>query len=234
MNSGYHEHIKNTVSLMVFLDGANFSNSSNNSYWGMFSTICELPPRVRSSYKNIITHFLIERSSPNLNRYLNKHSSELELLLNDGILIKDIGKLKIRILGLIADTPARSKILNTLAFNGKFGCIHCMHPGKTLSKGKVIYPYSITFPIRTKSLYEEQVQMSIHNKSIYKGIKGPCFFSKYLSVPDCVLIDVMHLTFGGIVKKMIDLWTNSCYHNKEWYLGKIKLILIKIFLYNWF
>ena len=98
--------------------------SSKSSFWAMISCICELPPIVRYSYMNMIMHFFISYSKPNLNNFLEKHMKDFESLLKNGLIIDAIGKLKVKIIGLVCDTPARSKILNTIQFNGKYGCIN--------------------------------------------------------------------------------------------------------------
>lgn len=145
LNYGKHNYKENTLSLVVFYDGANFTNSNKSSFWAMFSIIADLPPIVRFRYSNIISHFIISSSQVDINKYSYKHSSELEKLICNGLEISGFGKVNIRIIGMICDTVARSKVLYTIQFNGKYGCIQCLHPGKTLPNSrKVVYPFSST------------------------------------------------------------------------------------------
>lgn len=52
------------------------------------------------------------------------------------------------------------------------------------------------------------------------GIKGPCWLSKYMSIPEQVIFDFMHLGLLGIVKSLLTIWCSSKNHKETWYLGK--------------
>ena len=42
----------NTISLILFIDGAAFTNTGKESTWGIFAFIADLPPRIRNSFYN--------------------------------------------------------------------------------------------------------------------------------------------------------------------------------------
>ena len=192
----------------------------------MLSCICDLPPLVRFSYTNMVTNFIMTCTSPNLNEYLKKHSQEFEFILKNGIIIDGVGKIKFKVVGIICDTPARSKVLNTIGFNGYFGCLFCLNPGKQIDR-KHVYLYSTTTEIRTNDIYNKQVNIATKKKETYRGIKGRCYLSKHFCIPDDVLLDVMHLCFLGNMKRLLSLWTESKYSKELWYLG----IILKKFQY---
>ena len=72
----------------------------------MISCIAELPPLVRYSYVNMISHFIISNASPNNNSFLENNMKALELVLKDGLQIDGI--FLIKIIGTISDSPARA------------------------------------------------------------------------------------------------------------------------------
>lgn len=101
---------------MLFTDAVTYTKSVSNSIWAIFSCVVELPPIVRCSFENIIFH---------------------SLWAGD-----DVDRYNIRILGFIADNPARSKVLNCMQFNGYYGCLMCLHPTRRNSKNSAqIYLY---------------------------------------------------------------------------------------------
>ena len=51
----------------------------------MFSIILDLPPIVRNSFENIITHSLLEHSLPQLNNFMKTYMGHLKQILDNGI-----------------------------------------------------------------------------------------------------------------------------------------------------
>lgn len=68
LNFGKYRYEENTISLIVFFDGANYTKSNKSSFWAMFSIIAELPPIVRYAYSNILSHFIISSSQADINK----------------------------------------------------------------------------------------------------------------------------------------------------------------------
>lgn len=150
-SEAYGSPAPNTLTLILFVDGSSFRKTPAGSFWLMCSMIAELPPLIRMSYNNIVTHFIYGSSSPNFESYLPKHSTELENLLNSGIIVDGV-KYSIRILGLIADAPARAKVTFTIQFNGAHGCLQCLNEGVLLRKGLRVYEF-IPATERTNEMY---------------------------------------------------------------------------------
>jgi hypothetical protein len=68
------------MSLLVFADGITFIKSKSSSMVAKLSSIVELQPLLRSKYENIIPHFLICKSSPNLEAFFENNSQNLFIL----------------------------------------------------------------------------------------------------------------------------------------------------------
>ena len=52
-----------------------------------------------------------------------------------------------------------------------------------------------------------------------RGVKGHSVLSEFVKIPDQILLDKMHTTARGAQEVLNDLWFNSNYSNKPWYIG---------------
>ena len=93
----------------------------------MLSSIMELPPMLRASYKNIITHFLLCSSSPDLEVFFHSNSEYFTNIFIDGVKLPKIElTVKVKIIAIVADLIETPKLLNTMQFNAnQGGCIQC-------------------------------------------------------------------------------------------------------------
>ena len=187
----------------------------------MLSAIAELPPIVRNRYSNMLCHFMVSNATPDFTEILPNTCKELITIINNNLIVDGIGEFKIRVICFISDSPARSKFLNTLQYNGKYGCLICLNPG-TKEGGRYLYLYSTTYATRTKSDYEEQVKKSIEIGDRFKGIKGPCFLSNCLEIPTQVVLDIMHACFQGTFKDLMEFWLSKNNSKRPFYISKYK------------
>jgi len=216
-----YTYIENTLSLVLFTDAVTYTKSVSNSIWAIFSCVVELPPIVRCSFENIIFHSLWAGDDVDFNLFLKKYNNELDEIISNGITINNT-RYNIRILGFIADNPARSKVLNCMQFNGYYGCLMCLHPTRRNSKNSAqIYPLINKIELRTDKLYMEQVTLSVETGGCVYGIKGATYMSKWIDIPSCVLLDYMHLCLIGSFKCMINNLFDSKNKFESYYLGKI-------------
>ena len=131
----YNYQDTNLISLVLFFDGANYTKSNKDPLHAFFSTISELPPILRNSSRNIITHSLWTGSYPDFKIFLSRYNSQLDILLQNGIFVETINKtIRVRCHGFIADAPERASVLNMNKFNGKYSCIMCMQEGENLNQ----------------------------------------------------------------------------------------------------
>jgi hypothetical protein len=79
-NSFYQNIEENTISLVLFADGAKFGRSNNSSYWAMFASIIDLPPIMRDSFANII--ILLTITATKLNLQLQPYNNWYQMELN--------------------------------------------------------------------------------------------------------------------------------------------------------
>lgn len=232
INSKAYKISELTISLILFVDDVQFNKSSSNKIYSIQAQIAELPPKVRCSTNNIICFLFYIGGYPNFNILFDKYLVELKNILKDGLFCESIGKkIFVRIHACVADAPARAKVSNSKQFNGEYGCLHCLNPGVNMFN-KRIYEYK-DYPPRTNQNYlEALIFKNINNLTDYEGIKGDCFLSEFCPMPDCFIIDYMHLSLEGTYRSIISIWIDkNNHHRKDYYIGNTCLIFLKNFLF---
>ena len=103
----------------------------------MLSSIFEMPPLIRSRYENIITHFLICKSNPNLEQFFNRNRQELFSVFNNKIFLPRLQKyVKINIIAIVADLIQLPKLINVMQFNSIEGsCLQCFIEPQKIVQG---------------------------------------------------------------------------------------------------
>jgi hypothetical protein len=217
-NGSNYDFEDDKISLILFTDAVTYTKSvSNKSMWACFSCIAELPPALRFSAENILFHSLWSSSFVDFQLYLKKYNNAIDNIIKTGVMWNG-KKIKVEVLGFIADSPARSKAINSLQFNGKFGCIFCLHPTARNSKNTTqIYPILPDIPIRTNKVYIEQIKTGTPEVP-FKGIKGPTHLHKWIDIPSGVILDYMHLCLLGSFKTILTYILDN--KNKKHDLGR--------------
>lgn len=143
----------------------------------------------------------------------------------------------------IADSSARSKVCNSTQFNGKYGCLKCLHPTihnnshtiyPTLKKLQSIqrtkdhpnkYDDLNSFELRSAQRYKTQVTKAGANA--YEGIKGHTHLSKWISIPMGVYLVKMHLSDIGTFRTMFNAFFDIKNKKEIFHIGnKSKGIII--------
>lgn len=219
-NSNAYVLERNTINLLLFVDGATFNKSSSSSTWAFFCTICELPPLLRSSYQNIIRILFWNGKSPNFQAVFDHYLDDFKEVLRNGISINELNLIiKVKLHAFIADSQARPKVINSVQYNGINGCLHCLNPGHIYSKGKRIYHYDPSSCKRNNDIYKDDVRLAGEHNSPFEGIKGPSCLSEWIKIPEHVVLDYMHLCLEGFVKQITSIWMNSNNHKLQFYIG---------------
>ena len=130
--------VLNSISLILFIDGAQFNKSENGSIWAILGIITNLPPKVRSSFANMLKILFINGRIFDFNGIFDKHMSAFNNMVSNGIEVTNgtsTLRVKVYIHGLIGDAPCRAKTCYCKQHNGIYGCFHCMgkchtHDGK--------------------------------------------------------------------------------------------------------
>jgi hypothetical protein len=181
---------------------------------------------LRESHENIIAHSLWSGSNPDFNVFLEYYNKETSELLENGLEFR--GKLiRFKIHFFCGDSPATCKICKSTQYNGKFGCIHCLHPTSRIGK-RTVYPFNNQITNRSNELYENQVKECIENGERVEGIKDQAFLSLWLTIPEDITFEYMHGSLIGSFKKMFCQPLLTSNHGEEFYIG-MKFLLI---LYN--
>lgn len=210
---------ENKLSLILFTDAVNYVKSANKSIWAIFSCIAELPPLLRCSYDNILFHSMWSGPNVDFNLFLEKYNSNIDEVIKNGLFFNN-KKITIKIHAFIADSPARSKATNTKQFNGKYGCIKCYHPSARNSDNtSTIYPVLKKIQIKTNENYVNDVNEAISKNKPVNGVKGFTYLSNWLTIPESILYDYMHMCLIGSFKKMIEFFFDSKNKQKDYYIG---------------
>jgi hypothetical protein len=127
--------------------------------------------------------------------------------MKHGIQVNGIGSLRVQQIGFIGDSQAIPRVFYTKQYNGVCGCIHCHQTGTTYSNSTVrSYPFTESVFLRTNKDYERQVKESKVTGNIVKGIKGSCWMSQFIKIPDNIILDYMHVCCIGTMQQQFNLW----------------------------
>jgi len=144
-----------------------FKSSSTNSMWPFFMHINEICPEQRLAVSNLMLGGLwFGKSSPNMSLFMKPILEDLKSLSVDGVNFQepDGSIVKYRVYGIAGsfDSVAKCKCVCQKQFNGKIGCLYCLHPNDTVAPEDVnkekssgppqtYYDTSVTYPVRTET-----------------------------------------------------------------------------------
>ncbi|CAG5100612.1 Protein of unknown function [Cotesia congregata] len=227
----YKKYILNetTISINFSVDGAPIFDSSNTSVYPVLCTINELNPHDRRKYVLLSSVWFGVRKPKNMISYLKPFMEEAKTLLKDGFSYTYQGqsftKTVVTLMG-ICDSVARSLVRCSTQFNGEFGCGLCLHPGKSVEKGRGharIYPLVDGNPFGDGRRTHEDTLLhaKASEKKDKKGIKG---VSVLCDIPNYDIIknldtDWMHCVGLGVCHQFAGLWFDSCNSSEKFYFG---------------
>ena len=226
---------QNNISLTWNIDGLPVFNSSKFSLWPCYFIVNELPYRLRLLKENIIIGGLwFGEVKPNMHVFLKPIIAELATLERDGIEVQSPSTphpfvSKVILLAGTCDLPAKCLILNTIQFNGMYGCSKCIQPGfsfRTGARGSVhVYPYCPEDPhgpARSHTQHDLDAGQTVRQKAIINGVKGPSWLRKLTNydIIDGTTIDYMHCVLLGVMRQLLSLWISSDHHNEQYYIGR--------------
>jgi hypothetical protein len=199
----------------------------------MFSSIIELPQKVREAKENILVHSLIIGNSIDFNKWYSSITKMFPDLFNHKNVVKSFNPF---LFTSIFDLPARAKAMNMINHAGYYACINCEVKGEYGLK-KVYYPYLNTLPLRDRNKYKlclkeisnkKTSQINRKGEVNFKGIKGPTVLSEQLDVVHDVVYDYMHLCCEGYIKRFLKLILNAPVNKKnlgvstDYYIGRYR------------
>ena len=208
------------LSLTWNVDGVPIFKLSKFSLWPLYFVINELPFKLRHVMENVILAGLwFGELKPNMSIFLKPVFNELMKLEQHGIEVKSQLYIypfisKVVVLAGTCDLPAKCLVLNSIQFNGKFGCLKCLQPGVTFHiaarRHTHVYPFCCNDPNgpkHSKRQHHLDARNAMSNGSITNGIKGPSWLMllQNYNVVDSTAIDYMHCVLLGITKLLLSL-----------------------------
>ena len=225
----------NNLSLTWNVDGTPIFKSSKFSLWPLYLIVNELPYNLRMLKENTLFAGLwFGEIKPNMQLFLKPLVKELSRLETSGIkvsspLYPQPFVSRVILLAGTCDLPAKCLVLNSVQFNGYYGCSKCLQPGitwNTSARGHVhVYPYDVSDPSgpkRTKLQHKRDIKRVMDESIAINGIKGPSWLmnSRKYDMIAGTTIDYMHCVLLGVMKSLLSLWFGSEHHRSDFYIGR--------------
>lgn len=192
-------HPTKYIYCLLNCDGiASVHKSKESKIWPASLVVLNLAPLKRRKFENIILSTLFcGKKKPDFNVFMKEVKKAIELchLEENGEIIR------IKVLALVADLPAKADCLNMVAFNGYFGCSICEEKGHySLEHRKMTYPITEeNAKTRDVRSHSEHVKLAAKSKPRF-GVKGYSPLSELIDIPTAAPFDAMHLIYLGITR----------------------------------
>lgn len=212
---------KNNISFTWNTDGFPIFKSSKFSIWPLYLQINELPYEQRIKKENVILAGIwFGKHKPRPNLFLCSFRESLKKLYKGVIFITNL-KEKIKVRGLIicgtCDLQAKSLFLNMKLYSGYYGCLKCKIRGERIGNVQ-IYPFDKNIDLRTTS---ETLKLAkqVKGETDILGVKGKSVLSEIVyNYIETTTIDIMHCVHINVMKKLLSLWFDSEFHDKNFSL----------------
>ncbi|KAK3931696.1 Ribosome hibernation promoting factor [Frankliniella fusca] len=203
-------------SYSFFTDGV-ASGKSKKSFWPIYVSINELPPKVRRRHM-LLVGLYHGKSQPNQRMFLKPFVDEANKLSDKGFEWNCMGQVTVsRVLPIagILDSGARYKVLNMQSFSAFYGCTFCYHvQTRTLKKLKFTINSGREVEMRTKASHQSDVSNAYSKRHEAqeknrhcRGVKGPSTVSMLtkFDVTRGFPVDYMHNILLGVTKTYFEL-----------------------------
>lgn len=121
------------------------AKSSKSSAWPIYAEINELPPQMRKKHM-LLAAIFVDDAHPIMNNFMRPFTIEIQKLFSEGIKWKPINEPEVTSRFIVTtcslDAPARAAVACIKQYNGKYGCLYCYAKGKSVGRGKRVYPLS--------------------------------------------------------------------------------------------
>lgn len=224
------------ISLTWNTDGVPIFKSSKFSVWPFYCIINELSFMERTKRENMIFAGLwYGDSKPSMVTFLRPLGDTLSKLADDGILVQPAELTsepfvcKVLTIAGTCDLPAKALVLNSVQYNGKFGCHKCEQPGETVKTGERGHVHAFPYqhrdpkgPLRTNEKFALDMKISNETKTPVKGVKGPCWLSKLkcYNLIKGTAIDYMHSVLLGVMRLLMVLWFSPEFSRQPFSMAK--------------
>lgn len=205
-------HRNGVIELQVHADAMPATKSGTDSFWVLLGKV-HFDPDIYQPF--VIAVFQGQNKPNNLRQFLDHFVDEFNELHRDGIEISG-RNFNITLKCIIADTPARSFLKNTLGHGGICACERCSIYGERVDS-TTVYP-SVNAEERTDESFRNFEQPEHHH--------GPSPFLRLLQMINMIsffVLDFMHLCCQGVMKKLIEYWMSGDLNYKLSSRNKIEL-----------
>ncbi|XP_070408783.1 uncharacterized protein [Nothobranchius furzeri] len=224
------------ISLTWNTDGVPIFKSSKFSVWPFYCIINELSFMERTKRENMIFAGLwYGDSKPSMVTFLRPLSDALSKLADSGVLVQPAELTsepfvcKVLTIAGTCDLPAKALVLNSVQYNGKFGCHKCEQPGETVKTGERGHVHVFPFqhrdpkePLRTNEKFALDMKTAKETNTTIKGVKGPCWLSnlKSYNLVKGTAIDYMHSVLLGVMRLLMVLWFSTEFSRQPFSMAK--------------
>lgn len=223
----------NNSFVLPLTDGIKVFNSTTKSIWPIQVYLNFLRPQIRYTPANVIVVALHD-GEPDMRTFFYPFLNELRTIKEQGGLnIQKNGK-TINFLPLIisctADLPAKADIQSMVGHSGYFGCGYCYHKGELIKKNYKSKSV-VRYVSRDSLLRTHSDTLNTYRKMKSEPMNGIKSVSCMIAASDFDLIngyslDYMHCALLGVMRKLMDLWLNSCNHAEPYYILKKRQVVL--------
>ncbi|KAK3916377.1 Halomucin [Frankliniella fusca] len=185
INNGFLANPDN-ISFFMYFDGVSLFKSSKFSIWPLYLSINELKFQDRVKKENVVLAGLwFGKSKPNPNLILSPLVDQMWTLEREGAVMTLArgGQIRVRgkIIGAVADLPAKALFMRMTQYNGRYSCFNCMSSGGRFDMGNntiQVFPYSRIWEPRNEDEMVDFAEQAVEARrqdpdaSVY-GIRGP-------------------------------------------------------------
>ncbi|CAH1232605.1 Hypp476 [Branchiostoma lanceolatum] len=222
-------HQTGNITFCLNTDGVSiYKNSSQGSLWPIYLAVNELPANLRFTKKYLILcGFWLSPSKPNIAVFLKPLMEQLNKIYNEGFQVEDAEGNEHTIRGMLlmatVDLQAKAICMMMMQYNGGYGCHNCEDPGKSLGRGRRVWPYVGASTLRTHESIVECVHRSVAENKTVMGVKGASAFLMHapFNMATGFPPDYMHEALMGVMKTLLDLWLSPTNKTKDFYIGRM-------------
>lgn len=225
----------NIWALQLNTDGVAIIKSSSSSMWPILLTCNFLPPQLRFKDENIIVAALFfSKRKPDFTEFFRPLAEEFTNLSSNGIFVKE-RIFKIFITNASLDLPAKSSVSQLKQFNSRSACNFCLDSGESTLKGIRYTNTNKTQILRTHhSMIKDIARVIRKPGTVMNGIKGisPMISFDHFDMAKSFCVDYMHCVLLGVVKNLLQFWTDPKWKKHPYFLQKSKRTVLSSRLTN--
>ena len=237
MKQGEFLSVPEHLGLILNTDGVQTFNASKHSIWPIYFMISNLPPQVRILEKYLVLAgaWFGPKKPTSMSTVLKPVLNKVcELFRGPGVQANTLAGLKTIKCVLLAgvfDLPAKAAIMNTVQFNGYYGCSYCKDKGTHINRRHIYLPDE-PHEARTEFDMSRWASEAKGSTEPVFGVKGVSVLFGYLNIPYGIPIDYMHAVLEGVVKALLKCWFGSESHSRPYnlrpYISQIDKAMQKI------